>query len=74
MAGPQAQGGGSQNVGAAFGPKLQILIQNGCIDPEAAGQLVAQQRSAIEALSYAQIGALVDSHLAVGPVPSAQLI
>jgi hypothetical protein len=64
------QGGGTPPIG----PKLQTLIDAGCIDAEEAMKLSQQQYTAIEALSNAQIGTLVDVHGAVGPVMNARLI
>jgi hypothetical protein len=57
-----------------IGPKLQILIDGGCIEKEEAAKLSSQKLSSIEELSYAQIGTLVDVQRAVGPVMNAQLI
>ena len=64
------QGGGTPQIG----PKLQILIDGGCIKLEEAGKLSSQKLSSIEELSYAQIGTLVDVQRVVGPVMNSDLI
>lgn len=64
------QGGGAPQIG----PKLQILIDGGCIKKEVAMELRSQQLTSIEALSYAQIGTLVDVQRAVGTVMNSNLI
>jgi hypothetical protein len=69
MTNSQTGGGTPQN-----GPKLQILIDGGCIERQVAMELSPQQLASIEALSYAQIGTLVDVRSAVGPVMNSDLI
>ena len=64
------QGGDTPQIG----PKLQILIDGGCIKEEEARKLTSQKLSSIEELSYAQIGTLVDVQRAVGAVMNSQLI
>jgi hypothetical protein len=64
------QGGGAPQIGS----KLQLLIDNDCITKESSGALSQQQLGAIEALSYAEIGAMIDVRKAVGPVMSGRLI
>ena len=56
------------------GEKLQMLIDADCITVEGAAELGPTQLSAIEQLSYAQIGTLIDTRKAVGEVMISKLI
>ena len=58
----------------SYGPKLQALMANGCIDATRAAALSAQQLEAIEGLSWIEIGTLIEAHLAVGAVPNGSMI
>jgi hypothetical protein len=56
------------------GPKLNALIAGGCIDATQAAELSPQQVAAIEALTWIQVGTMIEVHAAVGQVPNGIMI
>ena len=46
--------------------KLQVLIDEGCVDPNEVGKLSADARSAIESLSWTEVDNLISAFKKTG--------